>query len=281
MRLRRASARPAAERRSRVRPWPRTFRDRVAAAPAREAALEQGVRFRRLLLLLVGAILAISATDALTGLVGLLRETTARPLTEAEKTHYVQQDIARRWHTWPAGLVFPPELEYVGLGRAQLYARRVGIAPETTCRSGTDAAVGEVLEEHGCRTFLRAAYVDQSSTFAITVGIAVMEDAERRVAATGELSSDDRVGVRPVAFRGTATELFGAAQRQRNAWVGVGPYIVFSTAGYADGRTRDAVAPEEITHSELWPTAQAVAGRIAHALGAEPDVPRCTEGNVC
>ncbi|WP_230882426.1 hypothetical protein [Planomonospora sp. ID91781] len=271
----------ATVRRARVRPWPQAFRDRAAVRPAEAASIEQGVRLRAIFLLLVGMILAIAATDVLTGAVGLLRETASRPLTEAEKARYVQEDIAGRWHTWPATLVFPSELEYIGLGRVQLYARRVGIAPETACRSGTDAAVGSVLEEHGCRTLLRATYVDQTSTFAVTVGVAVMEDAERRQAAAGDLSNDDRVGVRPVAFRGTATELFGAAQRQRNAWVGVGPYIVFSTAGYTDGRTRQAVAPEEIPHSELWPTAQAVAGRIAHALGDEPAVPRCTQGNVC
>ncbi|WP_449066681.1 hypothetical protein, partial [Planomonospora algeriensis] len=272
--------RPAV-RRARIRPWPQAFRDRAEARPAEAASIEQGIRFRALFLLIVGMILAIAATDVLTGTVGLLSETASRPLTEAEKARYVQEDIAGRWHTWPTTLVFPPELEYIGLGRVQLYARRVGIAPETACRSGTDAAVGSVLEEHGCRTLLRATYVDQTSTFAVTVGVAVMEDAERRRAATGDLANDDRVGVRPVAFRGTATELFGAAQRQRNAWVGVGPYIVFSTAGYTDGRTRQSVASEEIPHSELWPTAQAVAGRIAHALGDEPAVPRCTQGNVC
>ncbi|MBG0815148.1 hypothetical protein HS045_13245 [Planomonospora sp. ID82291] len=272
--------RPAA-RRARVRPWPRSFRDRTAVRAAEAASIERGIRFRAVFLLLVGMILTVAATDVLAGAVGLLRETASRPLTQAEKARYVQENIAARWRTWPATLVFPPELEYIGLGRVQLYARRVGIAPETACRSGADAAVGAVLEEHGCRTLLRATYVDQTSAFAVTVGVAVMEDAERRQAATGELSSDDRVGVRPVAFRGTATELFGAAQRQRNAWVGVGPYIVFSTAGYTDGRTRQSVDPGEILHSELWPTAQAVAGRIARALGDEPAVPRCTQGNVC
>nr|BFE83365.1 hypothetical protein GCM10020093_059660 [Planobispora longispora] len=141
--------------------------------------------------------------------------------------------------------------------------------------------VGSILAENGCRTLLRATYVDQTSTFVVTVGVAVMEDVEKRRTAVGQLGADNRVGVRPVAFPGTASESFGAAQRQRNAWIGVGPYIVFSTAGYADGRTRAAVSPEEITHSELWPTAQSVAGRIAHALGAEPAVPRCTQGNVC
>ncbi|MBG0833408.1 hypothetical protein HS041_37545 [Planomonospora sp. ID67723] len=268
-------------RRGRVRPWPAVARDRLAAERAEAAALEQGIRFRMIFLLLMGTILAVATADVLSGTVGLLRETASRPLTAAEQNRYVQEDIARRWHTWPATLIFPRELEYIGLARTQQYAQRVGIAPETACRSGTDAAVGSVLAEHGCRTLLRATYVDQTSTFAITVGVAVMDDVEKRRAATAELATDDRVGVRPVAFPGTATELFGAAQRQRNAWTAVGPYIVFSTAGYADGRTRASIAPEEIPHSELWPTAQAVAGRIAHALGAEPAVPRCTQGNEC
>jgi hypothetical protein len=63
--------------------------------------------------------------------------------------------------------------------------------------------------------------------------------------------------------------------------VGAGPYIVFATSGYADGRTRQAVPPEEILHSELVPVAQSIGGRIARALGQPPDVPRCTQGNVC
>ncbi|GAA3442095.1 hypothetical protein [Planomonospora venezuelensis] len=272
--------RPAA-RRARVRPWSATVRDRLAAERAGAVALERGIRFRAVFLLLMGTILAVAAADVLSGTVGLLSETAARPLTAAEQNRYVQEDVARRWRTWPASLVFPRELEYIGLARTQQYAQRVGIAPETACRSGTDAAVGSVLAQHGCRTLLRATYVDQTSTFAITVGVAVMDDAEKRRAATAELPVDDRVGVRPVAFPGTATDLFGAAQRQRNAWIGVGPYIVFSTAGYTDGRTRASIAPEEIPHSELWPAAQAVAGRIAHALGAEPAVPRCTQGNAC
>ncbi|WP_344979049.1 hypothetical protein [Streptosporangium fragile] len=265
-----------------MRAWPAGGRDRGSARRAEVAALEQGIRFRTIFLILMGTILAIAATDVLTGTVGLVRETGSRPLTPAEQARYIQDDIARRWHAWPADLVFPVELQYIGLGRVQQYARRVGVAPEAPCAAGTDAAVGSVLAEYGCRTLLRATYVDQTSTFAVTVGIAVLGDEERRVAASAQLAVDDRVGVRPVAFPGTATELFGAAQRQRNGWVAVGPYIVFSTAGYTDGRTRESVSPEEILHSELWPTAQAIAGRIARALGDEPSaVPQCTQGNVC
>lgn len=250
-------------------------------AALERAELDRGVRFRTLFILLLSAILAVSSVNVLAGAVGLLRETKSRPLTIAERARYVQEDIAGRWHTWPATLVFPEELEYIGLARAQQYARRVGIAPESSCRAAVDSPVAGVLEEYGCRTVLRATYVDQTATFVITVGVAVLKDEESRVSAAGHLPVDDRVGVLPVAFPATVTELFGAAQRQRSGWVGAGPYVVFSTAGYADGRTRDAVPPDELLHSELWPAAQSIAGRIARALGEPPEVPRCTQGNVC
>jgi hypothetical protein len=269
--------------RSRVRDWPPDSRRRTGlrSATAELAAIERGVRFRTLFIVLLSTILAVSAVNVLLGAVGLLGETKSRPLTVAERARYVEEDVARRWHAWPAVLVFPEELEYVGLARAQQYARRVGIAPESPCRDAVDSPVASVLEEYGCRTLLRATYVDQTATFVITVGVAVLKDEESRVSAAGHLPVDDRVGVLPVAFPGTATELFGNAQRQRTGWVGAGPYIVFSTAGYVDGRTRDAVPPEELLHSELWPAAQSIAGRIARALGEPPQVPRCTQGNVC
>ncbi|MEU1880661.1 hypothetical protein ABZ470_25410 [Streptosporangium sp. NPDC020072] len=279
---------PGAPRRARVRTWPAAGRRengwhrRPALERVEAASLEEGMRLRVIFLILMGVILAIAVSDVLAGAVGVLRETRARPLTPAEQARYIQEDIAARWHTWSADLIFPTELQYVALGRAQQYARRIGLAPETSCGAGLDAPVGSVLSEHGCLTLLRATYVDQTSTFVVTVGVAVLGSEERRIAATGQLPVDDRVGVRPVAFPGTAGELFGAAQRQHNSWIAAGPYVVLSTAGYADGRTREAVPPEEILHSELWPTAQSIAGRIARALGDEPSaVPQCTQGNVC
>ncbi|MFC7385859.1 hypothetical protein [Sphaerisporangium rhizosphaerae] len=252
----------------------------LRAARDREE-LERGIRFRSLFLLIMGTILAIAAINVLLGSVGVLQETRSRPLTVAERARYAEQDVARRWQAWRADAVFPAQVEYLGLSRVRQFARRVGIAPEARCPSVVDAPVASVLREHGCRTMLRATYVDQTSTFVVTVGVAVLADEEKRVDTAADLPVDDRVGVRPVAFPGTATDRFGAAQRQRTGWTGAGPYIVFSTAGYADGRTRAAVPPEEITHSELWPTAQSIAGHIARGLAAPPDIPRCTQGNVC
>ncbi|YCK34565.1 hypothetical protein ACNF49_10865 [Actinomadura sp. ATCC 39365] len=270
-------------RRSRVRAWPAAnSRTRTAARERAElAALQQGVRFRRIFVVLVGAVVAVSALVVLLGTIGLLNETRSRPLTPAEQNQYKQEEIARRWQAWPATGVFPEEVKYLGLDRAQQYARRVGIAPETDCGKGVDASVAGVLDSHGCVTMLRATYVDQTSTFVITVGVAVLKDEESRVSAGEQLGQDDRVGVLPVAFPGTVTERFGTEQRQRTGWVGAGPYIVFSTAGYADGRTRAAIPPEEILHSELWPAAKSVGNQIAYFLADPPKVPPCTQGNVC
>ncbi|MFI6598758.1 hypothetical protein ACIBHX_21085 [Nonomuraea sp. NPDC050536] len=274
----------ATGRRSRVRAWPAAGPGRARAA-AREraelAALRQGVRLRSIFLALVGAIVTLSAVVVLLGTVGLLGETRSRPLTAAEQNRYQQEEIARRWQAWPAEELFPDELKYLGLDRAQQYARRVGIAPQTECTGAMDPSVAGILADHDCVTVLRATYVDQTETFVITVGVAVLKDEESRLSATDQLSQDDRVGVLPVAFPGTVTERFGNDQRQRNGWVGAGPYIVFSTAGYADGRTRAAVPPEEILHSELWPAAKSIGNQIAYFLADPPKAPPCTQGNVC
>ncbi|NUW46457.1 hypothetical protein HT134_41035 [Nonomuraea rhodomycinica] len=270
-------------RRSRVRGWPAAGTRAGAAARERaeREALRRGVRYRRWFVVLVGAVMAMSAVVVLLGTVGLLAETRSRPLTPAEQSRYKQEEIARRWQAWPATGVFPEEVKYQGLDSAQQYARRVGIAPETACRDGVDASVAAILDDHGCVSMLRATYVDQTATFVFTVGVAVLRDEESRVSAAEQLTQDDRVGVLPVAFPGTVTERFGTEQRQRAGWVGAGPYLVFSTAGYADGRTRAAVPPEEILHSELWPAARSIGNQIAYFLADPPKVPPCTQGNVC
>lgn len=270
-------------RRSRVRSWPAAGSRRRTEAKERAelALLQQGIRNRRVFVTLLGVIIAVSAVVVLLGTVGMVAESRSRPLTPAEQNQYKQEEIARRWQAWPASGVFPEEVRYLGLDRAQQYARRVGIAPETECAKGVDASVAGVLQSHGCLTMLRATYIDQTASFVITVGVAVLKDEASRISAAEELTQDDRVGVLPVAFPGTVSERFGPDQRQRTGWVGAGPYLVFSTAGYADGRTRAAIPPEEILHSELWPAAKSIGNQIAYFLADPPKVPPCTQGNVC
>ncbi|NUT41791.1 MAG: hypothetical protein HOV86_17580 [Thermoactinospora sp.] len=273
----------AATRRSRVRSWPGAGRAGSLAAQRRAemADLQQGVRYHRLFRGMIGFIVALSAIVVLLGSAGMIVETRSRPLTPAEQYRYQQEEIAQRWQAWPAAGVFPEEVKYMGLERAPQYARRIGIAPQSTCAQGLDVTVADVLGRHGCVALLRATYMDESATFVFTVGVAVLQSEESRVSANEELSADDRVGVLPVPFPGTVAERFGVEQRQRNGWVGAGPYIVFSTGGYADGRTRESIPPEEILHSELWPAAKSIGNQIAYFLADPPSVPPCTQGNVC
>ncbi|WP_283135615.1 hypothetical protein [Rhizohabitans arisaemae] len=265
----------------RAAPPRRPFAWTGSAALHEEQERERGVRRRRILLALSGLMLAVGSITLLTGGFGLIEQTRARPLTPQERERYIREDVALRWRSWPAAMVFPDGVEYAGLEEVQQYARRIGIADAVPCGTAVDARVGAVLDRHGCTAMLRATYVDQSSSFVITVGIAVLQDEQARARLVRELPVDGRSGVLPVAFPGTVASGFGPAQRQRTGWVSAGPYVVFSTAGYADGRRREAVPPEELLHSELWPTAQTVAGRIARQLSEPPEVPRCTQGNVC
>ncbi|WP_147425125.1 hypothetical protein [Bailinhaonella thermotolerans] len=251
------------------------------AAENPDASLERGMRRHRIFVVLMSVLITLAAAAAVSAGGGLLHETGPRPLTAAEQEQYVRDEIARRWHAWPVGKVFPDDVEYLGLARVRQKAKRVGIAPETSCANGLDRQASEPLVANGCLRLLRATYVDQTATFMITVGVAVLQDEPARQRAAERLPVDDRVGVLPVGFPRTVTEGFGVAQRQRTGWVSTGPYIVFSTAGYTDGRTREAVPPEQSTHSELWPTAQTIAGRIARLLGDPPPVPRCTRGDTC
>ncbi|MCK2213000.1 hypothetical protein MF672_004200 [Actinomadura sp. ATCC 31491] len=267
-----------------MRAWPASGGRRRASAAKQRAellALQQGIRYRRIFVTLLGVIVAVSAVVVLLGTIGLLNETRSRPLTPAEQNQYKQEEIARRWQAWPMTGVFPDEVKYFGFDRAQQYARRVGIAPETECAKGVDAPVADVLRSHGCVTMLRATYMDQTASFVFTVGVAVLKDEAARVSAGEELTQDDRVGVLPVAFPGTVSERFGPDQRQRTSWVGAGPYLVFSTGGYADGRTRASIPPEEILHPELWPAGKSLGNQIAYFLADPPKVPPCTQGNVC
>ena len=272
-----------AGRGSRVRDWPVAgTASRTAAKERAEAdALQQGVRYRRLFVALLGTIVALSAVIVLLGTAGLFRETRSRPLTAEEQSRYKQEEIARRWQAWPATSVFPEEVKYFGLDRVQQYARRVGIAPEAACRSAVDSSIAGILDGHGCRTMLRATYVDQTSTFVMTVGVAVLEDEEARVSAAEELTQDDRVGVLPVAFPGTVAERFG-------------PRSASAPAGWAPGRTSSSrpratptAAPGPPSRRRRSCTASSgrrpgrSATRSPTSSADPPKVPPCTQGNVC
>ncbi len=180
------------------------------------------------------------------GGVALGTDLTRRP-TANEIEAAGHQEIAARWRSLTAGEIFPARTgtsayhpvhrSAAESGTPGRSALRVGIAPRASCRAGFDRAFADVLVAHGCRTVLRATYVDGSGTLVTTIGVAVMPDAQRAVDTDTAFGTGVRVGVRAVPFPGTVAEGFGDSLRH-DFWHETNgtPYVFFSASGWITDR---------------------------------------------
>ncbi|MEV5568662.1 hypothetical protein AB0L06_01320 [Spirillospora sp. NPDC052269] len=167
----------------------------------------------------------------------LARELLRGP-TAAERSAASSAELAGRWRAWPAGRIFPGALRYSLDQGGPEYARRVGIAPSTTCQDAVDAALGPSLAVRGCRGALRATYLDQLQGIAVTLGVVAFPDEPSARAAAPWFPRHGAVapGLRALGFPGSVAGRFGDASRQAAALAQRGPYLVAATVGYADGR---------------------------------------------
>ncbi|HZE32831.1 MAG TPA: hypothetical protein VE198_15510 [Actinoallomurus sp.] len=178
----------------------------------------------------------------------LTRKPTANEVTAAG-----HKEIASRWRALKAGEIFPARADetwsYSSVQESATTtptwsALRVGIAPGVSCAEGFDRPLADVLVKHGCRTVLRATYVDASGTLVTTLGVAVMPDAKRAGDAETDFSSSlgvhgvkERYGVRAVSFPGTAAAGFGDSLRQDFSYEeNHTPYLFFRSSGWITGR---------------------------------------------
>lgn len=178
-----------------------------------------------------------------------------------------RQQAAARWHTVPADQLLPPVLAREG---TETYAR-VGVDPDESCAalpaalatalaqasSGgratgapTQGSAGPAGSGLSCLRLVQATYVDATQTVTATVGIVVFDGPS--AAATTLLQAWNPAKQSPVyaempgtfAVPGTAAAGFGPAQRV--AWgsaVAVGgACLVYTVAGFTDGRTGPAAA---------------------------------------
>jgi hypothetical protein len=222
--------------------------------------------------------------------VGVVVQLMPRNFTPAQRQQIMAWEVGQRWRSWPAGQIFPraissslPGTAFGGGPSLALTAHRVGIAPQATCRSAAPRAAAGVLDQHGCLAVLRATYEDTTQTLAVTVGVAVLPAASAAQKTARSLGNpgDPRSGVRTVAFRRTATARFGG-RSQRLSWDrAAGPYLVFATAGYADGRPWIAQGGDTYTEAELLGLASGTGRKVASALGAAPSVPHCPGSPAC
>jgi hypothetical protein len=263
--------------------------DRAVASPPRAVHLPAHVqpprparwRYRLLLTGLIAALAGLAIS-----LVAIAVHLLPRTFSSAQQQQITGWEMGKRWRTWPAGRIFPASIPYQLPAAAldsgavvRLDARRVGIAPQASCRTATDPATARVLARHGCLAVLRATYQDSTGTFAVTVGVAVLPGLSQASSSGHQLPRGS--GVRAVRFGHTLVAGFGGPARQLSSATAAGPYLIMSTVGYADGRHHVRESADPYDKDEMLSVANGISSWIGTRVGAVPPAPHCPGGPAC
>lgn len=231
-----------------------------------------GARRRRFLTIIsvagAAGCVAVSAAAASKGYSELTRKPTAAEIRQAAAA-----EVARRWMAWPAGKIFPGTLSYqAGPGLTET-VRRVGIGPGAGCAAAAAPSLSRLLAQHGCRALLRASYTDGLQGVVYTIGVAAFPGTAPAAAVKAGMPGrlPPAAGLRALAFPGTAAALFTDQARQAATAAQDGPYVVLTTAGYADGRP--AASSGQARPAIFAPGSQL--GQAVLAPLAAPATPRC------
>jgi hypothetical protein len=244
-----------------------------------------GWRFGITLVALVVGTAGLAASAA-----GVSAQLLPRRFTAQQQQQIIGWEMARRWRAMPAGTIFPASVTYQLPGDAlasssslPLLAYRIGISRQTNCRAGSDPATARVLIADRCAAVLRATYADETDSMLVTVGVAVMPGDNAARAAASKLSDGQGPGpgVRAVPFPATLARAFGDRERQLSWAVSSGPYLIMSTAGYADGRPRVQMSSDPYADQEMTSFATGVAEAVSAPLGVSPSSPQCPGAPGC
>ena len=222
-------------------------------------------------------------------LVGIVPRLLPRQFTTLQQQQIKDWEAGARWRTLPAGSIFPATVRYpppTALDDAglTLTASRIGIAKQASCRKATDAAAvvdpaaAAVLARHGCEAVLRASYVDGTSSYVVTVGVAALPGVAQVEAANRELASDAaRAGasVLTVPFTGTPAADFTNNRREISGRAVAGNYLILYTIGYADDRPRVRITDDRYGDAEMTAVGAGVAQAVGKVLGAPVPPARC------
>jgi hypothetical protein len=227
---------------------------------------------------------------------GLVIQLLPRHFTVGEQQAIMSWEVSGRWRNLTAGKIFPASVDYNLPGAVissipplELQALRVSIAPQSGCSAGvTDLAAADLLHRDGCEAILRATYVDQTLSFVMTVGVAVLPTPGAADAASSGLSGTQLAAARDGVelSAGVHTVQFKQAtgydyNRQLSASITAGPYLVLYAAGYADGRPRVPLGHDSYSEAEMASMAEGVATTVASTLGAAPLPPHCPGAPGC
>lgn len=125
---------------------------------------------------------------------------------------------------------------------------------------------------------LRATYVDQTDSFVVTVGAAVLPtsaEAQAAVQAIQHAGISGGLGLQAVKFAGTPAGQFTDKQRQLSGVTSRGTYVVLYTVGYADSRQHQQVSRDSYTDQEMTRVGKGVADNVLSTLAAPVPPPHC------
>ncbi len=223
---------------------------------------------------------------ALVAAFGIWKEKGPRTFTAAQQQQITDWEYGQRWRELPAGTIFPAAASYAPPEALDddpsltLAAQRIGIAGQTSCASATDPTAAAMLDGAGCSAMLRATYVDETDSFVVTVGAAVLPTAAKaQTAARAVDGAGARAGlgptVRTARFPGTPAGEFTDRQRQLSGAAARGTYVVLYTVGYADGRPKENVRQDAYTTAEMTSMGTGLANDVLSALAAPVPPPHC------
>jgi hypothetical protein len=229
------------------------------------------------------AALVLGLAGLAVSLTGVTSQVLPRQFTTQQQRQITDWEAGKRWREMPAGEIFPASLQYTSPvplddPALRLTADRTGIARQASCAAASDAAAGAVLARNGCEAMLRATYLDETDSYVVTVGVAVMPGSPQSAAAARELAGvvgTSGAGVLAMPVAGTPAAAFTNGRRQLSAAVAAGTYLVFYAIGYTDGRPRVPVAADTYADAEMTSAGQGVAQAVISVLDAPVRPPRC------
>ena len=146
----------------------------------------------------------------------------------------------------------------------------------------SDLAAGRVLSAGHCAALLRATYADETDSMLVTVGVAVMPSAGAARSAAGKLSAGQEATASARSpFHGTLAASFADRHRQLSWATSDGPYVIMSTAGYANGMPQVSVVSDPYADQEMTSVANGIADAVGAPLGLQPPTPTCPGAPGC
>ena len=244
------------------------------------AARKRRVRFLAWTALVLGLLGLAGAIPA------VMNQAMPRKFTAAQRQQITDWEYAKRWRALPADAIFPGSVGYQApdildaSGPLTLGARRLGIAKEATCAAAADPSAAAILDRNGCASLLRATYADETDSYVLTVGVAVLPSTAQAAAAAQALMSAPAsrgLGstVRAVPFTKTPAGSFSGSRRQLSGVVDAGTYVVLYTVGYADTRPRERVTEDRYADGEMTSAGSGVAHAVLSVLAAPVPPPHC------